>query len=168
VQYLTAVRAYLALLALVTVATTAACTKTIPGSQIEKSIHDDLRAKGTDLAGVKCPPKVVLKKGTTLTCTGTDVDGNTASFAVTETDDQGEIDWKLDAQLINTKELGDNLEQTLAAQFGIPIDVKCPDTGIIAKVGRTFRCDATADGNPASIGCNTIDNEGHASCEFHM
>ena len=142
----------------------AACQKFLAGGQIEASIHSDLNAQGVDLASIHCPPKTAAHKGAKLACIGTDALGNTATFSVTQTDDLGAIDWKVDAQIIDTKKFGDALEAQLGDQLGKQVDVQCVAQGVITKVGRPFACLALVDGQPARVACTTSDDQGHATC----
>jgi hypothetical protein len=53
---------------------------------------------GVQVGSVECPNEVELKQGNNFQCTATDARGNKAPVGVTQTDDQGNINWKLNPQ----------------------------------------------------------------------
>lgn len=62
--------------------------------EIAKGIEQQTGATGVT---VKCPESVPLEQGNTFTCAVTASTGETATVSVTQTDNQGNINWELEA-----------------------------------------------------------------------
>ncbi len=112
-----------------------ACGK-IQHAKVEQSIRDKLATKGLALTSLTCPDRPI-KKGDTFDCDGTDSDGQHLTFHVEQTDDKGNVDWKLDGMIINKAKIGDSIEKTV----GAAADVRCPEKTVVMKVGESFTCD---------------------------
>ena len=76
-----------------------ACSeKVINTDELEGEIARELEAQtGVVPASVECPDDVPAEKGGTFRCTVTADDGSSAGITVTQTDDQGSIDWEVDS-----------------------------------------------------------------------
>lgn len=61
-------------------------------TEIAKGIEEQTGATGV---AVTCPESAPLEQGNTFTCTATTADGQTATVTVTQTDDQGNINWEV-------------------------------------------------------------------------
>jgi Mrp family chromosome partitioning ATPase len=61
-------------------------------TEIAKGIEEQTGATGVT---VTCPESAPLEQGNTFTCTATTADGQTATVTVTQTDDQGNINWEV-------------------------------------------------------------------------
>jgi hypothetical protein len=74
----------------------AGCSKTLDStgveSQVKAAIEDRLGQTGMT---VDCPDDVEVKAGATFTCTATGPSGTTATVEVTQTDDKGNLTWKI-------------------------------------------------------------------------
>jgi hypothetical protein len=83
-------------LALVTIALFAACSRPLDvtglESQLKRQVEDDL---GTTGLTVTCPDNVKAEAGSTFTCEASDASGATMVITVTQTDDQGNVTWKV-------------------------------------------------------------------------
>ena len=86
-------------LVLAATAALAACgQKVIETGQLEEDIAAELEAQtGVVPASVDCPADVPAEKGNTFRCTVTADDGSSAGITVTQTDDDGGIDWVVDS-----------------------------------------------------------------------
>jgi hypothetical protein len=74
----------------------AACSKTIDTASLEENIRSELTAQaGVTPTDVSCPDDVPVEAGATFECTVTAEDGSTATVTVTQTDDEGNLDWEV-------------------------------------------------------------------------
>ena len=72
--------------------------KVINTDDLEGQIATELEAQtGVVPASVECPADVPAEKGGTFRCTVTADDGSSAGITVTQTDDQGNVDWEVDS-----------------------------------------------------------------------
>jgi len=62
--------------------------------ELEESIADGLMDEGVD-AEVSCPDDIEAEEGGEFTCTATAPDGTTATVAVTQTNDDGDVRWRV-------------------------------------------------------------------------
>jgi hypothetical protein len=120
-----------------------ACT--IDKKKLESAITDECKAKGITLKSVDCPADRKAKKGDTFDCKGETEDGDKVVFHVTQSDGGGNIEWKLDGQILNQAKVGDSLEKAIDEKAHVKADVKCPEKTIILLQGKSFKCDATVD-----------------------
>jgi hypothetical protein len=86
-------------LLLATTLALAACgEKVLNTDELEGQIATELEAQtGLAPTSVDCPADVPAKKGSTFRCTVTADDGSSAGITVTQTDDDGSIDWEVDS-----------------------------------------------------------------------
>lgn len=61
-------------------------------TEIAKGIEEQTGATGV---AVTCPESVPIEQGSTFNCTATTGDGQSATVTVTQTDDQGNINWEI-------------------------------------------------------------------------
>ena len=63
----------------------------------EEVIAEGITAQtGIVVASVECPEEVILEEGNEFECTMTDDEGNQRTVSVTQTDGEGNINWRLD------------------------------------------------------------------------
>jgi hypothetical protein len=136
------------------------CTPMIDGPGLEKQIKDKSAQNGLTLASVSCPTGQKAQQGATFTCTSTTSDGDTITWNVTQTDNQGNVDYKTQ-QVQDAKNLGDQVEPQLKANSGNTVDMKCDSKWIVLKAGAKFTCDATVDGNPGKVVCTFSDDKNY-------
>jgi Domain of unknown function (DUF4333) len=84
------------LVAFVLLAGACSRTKTLDGTQLEQRIAADMQTN-LHLEGVtvSCPDDIEVATGGTFTCTATDADGTTMTIQGTQTDDQGNVTYKV-------------------------------------------------------------------------
>jgi Domain of unknown function (DUF4333) len=81
--------------ALVAVALSAAgCTKVLDRQGLEDQIAGALQSNGPALT-VQCPDGVKAVAGATFQCTAKDPSGSSFAVTITQTDDKGNVTWKL-------------------------------------------------------------------------
>jgi hypothetical protein len=61
-------------------------------TEIENGIEDQVQISGIT---VDCPDDVEIEEGNDFECTAKDDQGNERSVDVTQTDDEGNVEWKL-------------------------------------------------------------------------
>lgn len=61
-------------------------------TEIAKGIEEQTDATGV---AVTCPADVPIEQGNTFTCEATTAEGEKATITVTQTDDQGNINWEI-------------------------------------------------------------------------
>ena len=137
----------------------AACQRHIDATKVEHSIQTELQGKGVDLRSLKCPKNEPIKQGATFDCEAVDAQGQTLVIHVDQSDQRGTISWKLDGMIIDTKKVGDSIEQKVGASS----DVQCSGGTRILRVNESFECDATIAGRPHKVSITLTDKEGSVS-----
>jgi hypothetical protein len=61
---------------------------------LESSIAADIAAQVGGEWTVECPDDIPLEQGLTANCAATNADGETTMINITQTDDQGNVDWE--------------------------------------------------------------------------
>ena len=83
---------------LATVALAACGEQVLNTDELEGQIATELEAQtGVAPTSVECPADVPVEQGGTFRCTVTADDGSSAGITVTQTDDDGGIDWVVDS-----------------------------------------------------------------------
>lgn len=86
------------LIVLIAAISLAACTttRTLDSDELERQIAAGIETQtGASVASVDCPDDVPLQAGHSFSCTATADDGSSATVAVTQTDDQGNVEWEV-------------------------------------------------------------------------
>ena len=84
--------AAVALLAIVA----AACSKTLDTEGLETELKSQFEQQtDTVLTSVDCPADVDVETGGVFECTAEEESGATFTIQVTQTDDQGQVDWEV-------------------------------------------------------------------------
>jgi Domain of unknown function (DUF4333) len=81
-----------------TLAVAGACTRTrtLDASELNTKIATDMQSNlGIQGASVSCPDDVSVEAGRTFNCTATTPDGGTMTIEVTQSDDQGNVTYKV-------------------------------------------------------------------------
>jgi hypothetical protein len=91
-----------AVMAVASIVVVAGCSSPPPPTLRSGDVQDQIAAGLTEQVGgdftVVCPTGVVAQTGTTFTCSVTDeADGTTITVTVTESDDAGGFDWRVQA-----------------------------------------------------------------------
>jgi hypothetical protein len=64
--------------------------------KVETEILNGIEAQTeAEIDSVECPDEVKMEQGNDFECTATDSQGNSAQVQVTQTDDEGNINWEL-------------------------------------------------------------------------
>jgi hypothetical protein len=147
------------------------CSISIGGSNLDIQKPEDEMANGiqeqTDIAvTVSCPEDVEMKVGNDFTCTATDAEGNQATVAVTQEDDEGNIEWEL---MGGTDLAGRDVEaeivKGLKDQNGVTATVDCPSV-VPIEANTSFNCTATSDGgDTATIVVTQTEDQGSYTWE---
>ena len=141
-------------------------TRTLDQAELEQRIAElPKQSAGIAATDVHCPADREAKQGDTFTCTG-QVDGQPASFTVTQTDDNGNVHIQDD----NTYVLIDKVEGSISQQVGFAVTTKCDAGGhtvIVDGVGKPIQCTVTnASDSSRSIHVTaTVDKDGNVSFE---
>lgn len=93
-------RAALPVVAIAAGAALAGCSVSVGGSdldtgELETEIEDGLEAQGVPDSAVDCPDDVEAEEGDEFTCTATAPDGSGATILVTQTNDDGDVTWRI-------------------------------------------------------------------------
>jgi hypothetical protein len=76
--------------------TVAACSKTLDTDGLEGELKSQLEDElGTTIATVDCPADVEAKAGESFECTAEDGESATFTILVTQSDDEGNVDWEI-------------------------------------------------------------------------
>jgi hypothetical protein len=74
----------------------AACTKTLDTDGLETELTTQIEAQtGSTITAVDCPADVEVETGGTFECTAEEDSGATFTIQVTQTDDQGNVEWEV-------------------------------------------------------------------------
>ena len=76
----------------------AGCTSVnmLDTDNLESVLKEQIESQTTTvIASVDCPDDVEIEKGATSECTAEDTEGTTFTIEVTQTDDQGNVDWEV-------------------------------------------------------------------------
>jgi outer membrane PBP1 activator LpoA protein len=76
----------------------AGCTQVLDDQELESEISSGIEEQ-TEATGVSvsCPSDVPLEQGNTFTCSATSDQGDIGQVQVTQTDDEGNVNWELNA-----------------------------------------------------------------------
>jgi hypothetical protein len=136
------------------------------GPSIIQGVADQV---GLTLARVTCPsdPRPI-KANDTFDCTADVEGGGALTIAVTQTDDTGNITWKVAKTegLLDLAKVEASVITGLKTQAQVDATVSCGGKWKAARAGDSFDCQATApDGTPIPIGVTVTDAEGNVSWE---
>lgn len=74
----------------------AACTKTLDTDGLEGQLKSQIQDQtGTTITAVDCPADVQVEAGGTFECTAEEESGATFTVRVTQSDDQGNVEWEV-------------------------------------------------------------------------
>lgn len=136
------------------------------GPHITQGVSDQV---GLDLAKVTCPSEPrPLKTDDTFECVADVKGGGTLAIAVTQTDDTGNITWKVARTegLLDLAKVEASIVTGLKTQAQVDAKVSCGGKWKAAKSGDAFDCQAAApDGTPIPIGVTVTDDNGNVSWE---
>jgi hypothetical protein len=88
--------ALMAALVLALGACTASVTRELDTDQLESEIASGIEEQTGAQVSVDCPGDVDIEAGSTFTCTAMDEQGTERTVRVTQTDDEGNVDWELE------------------------------------------------------------------------
>jgi hypothetical protein len=123
----------------------AACKKKIDGDKAEKVIGDELAARGLPVT-ITCPDGRTPKAGDVFTCDAVDKAGAKITITVTQKDDQGNVEWKVDGMLVDTEAIIADIK-TKAPDAVVTCDRKV----IVLKSGDTASCKVEGGGETARL-----------------
>ncbi|AMY09995.1 hypothetical protein LuPra_03222 [Luteitalea pratensis] len=146
------------------------CTKNLNVDAVAPAITQGVSDQvGLRLASVTCPsgPRPLVANDT-FNCTGAVVGGGSLTIAVTQTDDTGNITWKVASTdgLLDLAKVEGSIVTGLRTQAHVEAKVSCGGKWKAAGKGDKFDCQATApDGTPIPIGVTVADGNGNVSWE---
>ena len=80
----------------VIVVVAAACTKTLDTEGLEGELLTQIEEQvGTTITSIDCPTDIEAETGRTFECTAEEESGATFTIQVTQSDDQGHVEWEL-------------------------------------------------------------------------
>lgn len=159
-------RAALLLVALVAVGTPA-CTRTLDAEVLHQAIASGLNEQlALPIASVSCPADRPIAANDSFDCTATPVAGGELTVTVTQSDEEGNINWKvsrtdglMDLQLVEA-----SVAEGLRSQAQVEATVTCGDRWKKITPGDVFSCEArVADGEAVAVEVTTTDGEGNIS-----
>jgi hypothetical protein len=148
----------------------AGCTKNLNVAAVAPSITQGVADQvGLTLATVTCPSEPrPLKANDTFDCVGEVEGGGTLTIAVTQTDDTGNITWKVARTdgLLDLAKVEASIITGLKTQAQVEAQVSCGGKWKAAKKADSFDCQASApDGTPIPIAVTVSDDNGNVSWE---
>lgn len=156
------------LLLLATACGVAGCTQNLKVASLSPAIMQGVADQvGLTLAKVTCPTEPrPLKANDTFTCVGDVEGGGALTIAVTQTDDTGNVSWKVadTVGLLDLAKVEASIVTGLKTQAKIDAKVNCGGKWKAAGTGHHFDCQATAaDGTPIPIGVIVADQDGNVN-----
>lgn len=148
----------------------AGCTQNLNVGAVGPSISQGVADQtGLTLANVTCPsePRPV-KANDTFDCIGDVAGGGRLTIAVTQTDDTGNISWKVARTegLLDLGKVEASIVNGLRTQAQVDAKASCGGKWKAARNGDTFDCEASApDGTPIPIAVTVTDDNGNVSWE---
>lgn len=148
----------------------AGCTQNLNVEAVAPSITQGVADQvGLKLAKVTCPSEPrPLKANDTFDCVGEVEGGGRLTIAVTQTDDTGNITWKVATTdgLLDLAKVETSIVTGLKTQAQVDAKVTCGGKWKAAKKGDAFECQATApDGTPIPIVVTVSDDDGNVNWE---
>jgi len=111
------------------------CTKQIDPDKVADSITKGLAEKKLTVK-VSCPSGRPAKAGDKFACTGTDDAKTPITVNVTQTDDKGTVEWKLDGQILDVETVVADAKGKLTGA-----DIACARKAVIVKPHDTYECE---------------------------
>jgi uncharacterized protein DUF4333 len=139
------------------------CTKELDVSKPERAIGREVeRAYGVDVQKVTCPDKIKAQAGSTFQCV-IELKGDQLTANVTQTDDNGGLNFKLAEQLLTVRSVASAINRQYNST-----SVDCGKrTYWVSTPGRTFRCAAKDDtGATGTIVVTIRDTQGNIDLDF--
>ena len=150
---------------LLAVAMLTGCSRNLEMSTVRKAITDGIAAQaGLDIESAACPESHAMKANDVFQCIVFPKGGGRLTIAVTQTDDQGHITWKVaETQgLLDLSKIEASVQVGLKEQARVNATVSCGGRWKAAKAGDSFECAARTGAKPlATIVVTVADNDGH-------
>jgi len=146
------------------------CTKHLNVDAVAPAITQGVSDQvGLELASVTCPsdPRPLVANDT-FDCVGNVHGGGRLTIAITQTDDTGNITWKVARTdgLLDLAKVEASIVAGLKSQAHVDAKVSCGGKWRAAGQGDAFDCQATApDGTPIPIGVTVADGNGNVRWE---
>jgi hypothetical protein len=112
----------------------AACKNQIDNGKLEANISSGLAGKGLSVGKVTCPSGHAAKAGDEFTCEVSD-DAGSYAIKVTQQDDQGNVLWKLDGQILDTAAVVADASSKMPGAH-----ITCAKKSVVVKSSDTYKC----------------------------
>lgn len=120
---------------------------------------------GADVDSVTCPEDVEADPGGTFECEVTAADGTRGQALVTQKDDEGNV--SISAPFVHTANLEDRIADDLRRQVGGQVELECPMI-VVGEKDATFECEASGDGDTATVLVTQKDDQGNVRYEIQQ
>ena len=130
------------------------CQGNIDASKLQQKIKEHFEKElGAELTAVTCPSNVPLKEGGSFECIAKVEEGPELKVAVEQTDDRGNVEWKLPSRVVGTKKFAKGLKKNLEQRGDVTIaSIDCGGVRR-SEPGMKFDCiAATKDGKQMTVG----------------
>jgi len=152
------------LLGLLAALVIAGCGRNLEMSGVHTAITEGLSAQaGLAVDSIACPESHPMRAGDVFECVATPNGGGRLTIAITQTDDQGHITWKVAKTegLLDLSKIEASVRVGLKEQARVNATVSCGGRWKAAKAGDSFECAAKTGTKPlATIVVKVVDNEG--------
>jgi hypothetical protein len=130
--------------------------------RLEKSIEEGIQDQLGVTMELICPDGVMGRKGDTFTCDATIEDGDGEfDVKVTQKDDDGNVDWDVDA--LPTGPIEESVAGEIFSQRAIKVTLDCP-SAVPLEEGYEFTCEAEdSEGRTQDVFATVKDDEGNVS-----
>lgn len=138
----------------------AACTAALKAVDLNKEISAELQSKFDVEAVVECPDDIEAKKGGSFACTARDEKDNSLSVQVTQSDDQGNVEWSMDT--FNLPVIEEELAPEVSRSVDVQVTIECPRILVSSDVGSSLDCSVTDEnGGEGILRVTSVDGKGN-------
>lgn len=120
---------------------------------------------GAEVESVECPADVTVEAGGTFECLVTATDGTKGDALLRQKDDEGNVN--ITAPFVRTRDLEDLIVEDLRQQVGGEVVIECPQI-VVGSQGDTFECQASGDGDEATVLVTQKDDQGNVRYEIQQ
>lgn len=144
----------------------AGCERFLDMKNAEAVIKTGLTEQlGLAFASVSCPESRTMKAGDVFECKAVAETGGDLTVQVTQSDDQGKVNWKLTngEKVLSLTAVEEQVKDGIARQLKVDAAINCGGKVRVAVPGQTFECTATAGAESRNVVVTMDDAQGNVT-----
>ena len=160
------VRKILFLELIVVVTLSAGCVRYLDMKNAEAIIKTGLNEQlGLAFSSVTCPETREMKTGDVFECKAVAETGGDLTVQVTQSDDQGKVNWKLvnGEKVLSLTAVEEQVKDGIAKQLKVDASIDCGGKRRVSVPGQTFECTATAGAESRKVVVTMDDAQGNVT-----